>query len=104
MSLEPIREDERVVETATTVREEAVTAGETAGPEAETTAPETGSAWWVELVFGAVCILTAAAVGLAHTSVGPLAGIRVVYGTVPTLLYLVVATVLGVLFLRSGSR
>jgi hypothetical protein len=104
MSLEPIREDDRVVETAGTARQEVDGAGETAVSEPGIASPETGSAWWVELVFGSLCCLTAAAVALVHTSVGPLAGIRFVYGTAPTLLYLVVATILGVQFLRSGLR
>jgi hypothetical protein len=99
MSLEPIREDERVVEAPGAT-------GETVTPETTdgTATPETGSVWWAEMLFGSVCCLTAVVFALAHTSVGPFAEITVVYGTVPTLLYLVVATVLGVGFLRSGLR
>jgi hypothetical protein len=99
MSLEPIREDERVVETAATTREDPGTANESVMSETET-----GSAWWVELVFGSACCLAAATVALAHLSVGPLSRITMVYSTVPTVLYLVVATALGVGFLHSGLR
>ena len=104
MSLEPIREDERVVETAGATHQEVDATGERAVPETETTSPATGSAWWVELAFGSLCCLAAATVALAPSSVGPLSRIAVAYGTVPTLLYLVVATVLGLGFLRSGLQ
>lgn len=99
MSLEPVREDERVVEKPGTAGE-SVTPGTTD----ETVTPETGSVWWAELLFGSVCCLTAAVFALAHTAVGPFAEITVVYATIPTILYLAFATVLGVAFFRSGLR
>ncbi|WP_415382474.1 hypothetical protein [Halosimplex sp. TS25] len=66
--------------------------------------PDTGSVWWAELSLGAVCWLAAAAVALSQTSLGPFASVSFVYGTVPAALYLVVAAVLGLSFIRSGVR
>ena len=66
--------------------------------------PETGSVWWVELSLGALCLLSAGAVALARTSVGPLSSVRFVYGTIPAALYLVVATAIGLSFLQSGIQ
>lgn len=108
MSLEPIREDERVVEKPGTAGESVTpgTTDETVTPETagKKATPGTGSVWWAELLFGSVCCLTAVVFALAHTAVGPFAEITVVYATIPTILYLAFATVLGVAFLRSGLR
>ncbi|MFC7142499.1 hypothetical protein ACFQMA_22005 [Halosimplex aquaticum] len=66
--------------------------------------PDTGSVWWAELSLGAVCWLAAGAVALSQTSIGPFSSVSFVYGTIPTTLYLVAATALGLSFLRSGFR
>lgn len=66
--------------------------------------PETGSAWWAELAFGAACSFTAVGFALAHTAVGPFSEVMIVYPTVVSVAYLAFASVLSVVFVRSGLR
>ena len=66
--------------------------------------PETGSVWWAELALGLTCCLTAAAVVLAQTALGPFAVVTVVYGSLLTALYVTVAATFGLVFLRSGIQ
>lgn len=90
MSLEPIRE-----------RHVATNQSETTD-QYEPSRPDTGSVWWAELSLGTVACLAAVGVALATTSFGPLSSLAVSFGMVPTMAYLVVATVVGLTLLTSG--
>jgi hypothetical protein len=66
--------------------------------------PDSGSVWWAELAFGGACSLTAVGFALAHTAVGPFSAVTIVYPTVVSVAYLVLASVLALVFVRSGLR
>ena len=66
--------------------------------------PDVGSAWWAEVLFGAVCCTAAAGIALANTAFGPFAHVTVVYGFAGSVLYVLFAVTLGLTFLRWGLR
>lgn len=63
-----------------------------------------GSAWWVEVLFGAVCWLTAAAYALSLTSLGPFGNVAVSYPSVVAIPFLLGTVALGLAFLATGIR
>lgn len=63
---------------------------------------ETGSVWWAEVGLGCLCWVGAAGVVLAGTSLGPFAALTVTYGPALTLVYLVFAVGIGLVFLAAG--
>lgn len=71
-------------------------------------APEQGrqersrSAWWAELALGTVCSGTAAGFALAHTAFGPFSDVVITYPVVVSVAYLAFASLLGLVFLRTG--
>lgn len=62
------------------------------------------SAWWAELALGTVCSMTAVAYALGNTAIGPFSNVIITHPSFVSVAYLVLASCLGLVFIRAGYR